>query len=558
LKERRGKKGDQVNELAKNWRIWLLFVAIFLSFFVVSANLINTGNPFNFGIDFMGGTLFQIHLAEKAPNMEEVENIIQNRLNWSGMSDIRVYGAEEEFVFVIVPETRPGDVERIENLIKRQGRFEVLIDANIMFTGKDLIQVDQSSTTPAFSEGPEGSGTYQWHLPFVLSGSSAERFRDLAFHRCPLISFEQSQYDCALTYFFIDRPRDAVFIFTPELFELDKVSFKAGNFEEGIPAGTDIMEILLNLDAPYLVLDKTITEEQNESILQMAGEMETALIPDSLPVESKNALKKAGFELREFSSEKDAPIETRTPWLWKVSGIQSIVRLQPSITGDNPYVNTMGESPVFTDLQVTGQAPDYEAALGERNGTKIILQSGSLPVSVESISSFYTSPTQGLDFLFKAAITGFIVLCVVSIIIFFRYRMPKLSLAIIFTALVEAFITTTLTSSLGGTIDLAAIAGIIAAVGTGVDDQIVITDELLRGGGGHERTSLLRRVRNAFFIVIAAAATTLATMLPIILFGSIMVRLIGFAVAITIGVIVGVFVTRPAYGEIAKYLMRSY
>ncbi len=545
-----------MNELAKNWRIWVLFAVIFLSFFAVLGNLLNTGNAFNFGIDFAGGTLFQIHLNEKVQNIEEVENIIQNRLNWSGLSDIRVYGAESEFVFVIVPETRPEDVERIESLIKQQGRFEVLIDANLMFTGKDLVQVDQSSSLASFSEGSQGS--YQWHLPFVLSGSSAERFRNLAFHRCPLISFEQNQYDCALTYFFIDRPRDAVFIFTQELFELDKLGFEAGSIEHGIPMGSDMQEILLNIDAPYFVVSGNLTAEQEHSLTELSRKKSNAIIPSSLPAATREKLGAIGFTLKEFPDEKEKAIEQRMPWLWRVSGLQSIVRLQPSITGDNPYVNTVQEAPILTDLQITGQAPTYDEAVDERSKTKIILQSGSLPVSVESISSFYTSPTQGLDFLFKAAVTGLIVLCVVSVIIFVRYRSLKLSLAIIFTALVEAFVTTTLVSNLGGTIDLAAIAGIIAAVGTGVDDQIVISDELLRGRGAAERVSLVRRIRNAFFIVIAAAATTLATMLPIIIFGSLMIRLIGFATAITLGVLVGVLVTRPAYGEIAKFIMQSY
>ena len=147
----------------------------------------------------------------------------------------------------------------------------------------------------------------------------------------------------------------------------------------------------------------------------------------------------------------------------------------------------------------------------------------------------------------------------VSAVIFLRYRHPILATAIVFTAIVEAFVTTSFTSALGQSIDLAALAGIIAAVGTGVDDQIVITDELLRGAAlGREAISLLRRIKRAFFIIMAAAATTLATMVPIIVFGFVLVKIVGFAVAITIGVLVGIFVTRPAYGEIARYILSEY
>ena len=46
----------------------------------------------------------------------------------------------------------------------------------------------------------------------------------------------------------------------------------------------------------------------------------------------------------------------------------------------------------------------------------------------------------------------------------------------------EVIILLGLASVTGYSLDLAAIAGIIAAVGTGVDDQIVITDEIVKKG----------------------------------------------------------------------------
>jgi len=50
-------------------------------------------------------------------------------------------------------------------------------------------------------------------------------------------------------------------------------------------------------------------------------------------------------------------------------------------------------------------------------------------------------------------------------------------------------------------LDLAAIAGILAAVGTGVDDQIVITDEALKGA--RVARNWKSRMKNAFFIIFA-------------------------------------------------------
>ncbi|MEM0359917.1 MAG: hypothetical protein QXK06_01090, partial [Candidatus Diapherotrites archaeon] len=188
--------------LLKSWRVWVLFAGIFLA-----AGLI-AFKGLDFGIDFQGGTLFQIQLSEEVSDMEQVIQVIESRLNWSGLKDIRVYGAQNRFVFVIVPETNEEDIQRIESLIKKQGNFEVTIDGNVMFTGEGIISVDQTTNTLQFQQVDQK--TYRWNLPFMLKMDAATRFRDLSFHKCRLISFEKSEYDCALTYFYIDRPKKSV------------------------------------------------------------------------------------------------------------------------------------------------------------------------------------------------------------------------------------------------------------------------------------------------------------------------------------------------------------
>lgn len=536
-------------EIMKSWRIWLLFAVIFLAVGVIAFK------GLDFGIDFEGGTLFQIHLSEKVDSMETVIQVIESRLNWTGLKDIRVYGAENEFVFVIVPETDEQDLKRIESLIRRQGQFEVMIDGNVMFTGEGIINVDQDPNFVPFQRLENGSVT--WRLPFTLSLDAAERFRDLSFHKCRLIDYEASEYECSLTYFFIDRPKDSLLLLSKQRFEEDKRIFSQGT--NRIPQGTDLEELLLNAGTPYfLVKDNNLSQTQINELKALSEKKEKAIIQAELPREIENQIEEMGFEVKKVkSSDQEQEATQKMPWVYQATNLKSIVRLQPGITGNKPYVERPENAKIITDLYITSQEKNMDIAREERQETKILLNSGSLPVSVESISHFWTSPTQGREFLIQAAFIGFIVLLVVSGIVFLRYRHPKLAVAIIFTALVEAFVTMSFTSGLGQSIDLAAIAGIIAAVGTGVDDQIIITDEILKGRET-AHASLLRRVKRAFFIVIAAASTTLATMVPIILFGYVMVKLVGFAIAITVGVLIGVFVTRPAYGEIARYVMGEY
>ena len=153
---------------------------------------------------------------------------------------------------------------------------------------------------------------------------------------------------------------------------------------------------------------------------------------------------------------------------------------------------------------------------------------------------------------------GFIAALAVAGVLFFRYRIPALVIPMMFTVFAEATLTLGIASLLGWPLDLAAIAGVIAAIGYGVDDQIVITDELKKHRGeAAESMPLIYRAKRAFFIVLASAATAIAVMLPLLIIGPSagMARLVGFAFTTIIGVLVGVLITRPAFQEIVKAVM---
>ena len=102
-----------------------------------------------------------------------------------------------------------------------------------------------------------------------------------------------------------------------------------------------------------------------------------------------------------------------------------------------------------------------------------------------------------------------------------------------------------------GSIDLANIAGMIAVIGTGVDAQIIITDEVLTRS---KDSSMRVKLNSAFYIVWADAALLSIAMLPL-LFSPSLVDVVGFAESTIFGALLGAFVTRPAYGAI---LSRRY
>ena len=134
-----------------------------------------------------------------------------------------------------------------------------------------------------------------------------------------------------------------------------------------------------------------------------------------------------------------------------------------------------------------------------------------------------------------------------------RYRKPKLVLAIIGVSLSEVLIVLGFAVIIGWYLDLSSVAGIIAVIGTGVDHQIIITDEAVYQGQGKKRLVIKTRISRAFFIIFTAAATTIIAMLPLAYVG--LGRLRGFAVVTIVGVLSGVLITRPAYGRIVMRIV---
>lgn len=105
-----------------------------------------------------------------------------------------------------------------------------------------------------------------------------------------------------------------------------------------------------------------------------------------------------------------------------------------------------------------------------------ILITGSLPYKLEIIKIDTISPALGKEFTKSLILLGIAVFLLVSIIIFVRYRKVNLSLSVILTMFSEAFITLGIASLLGWNLDAPGIAGIIAGIGTGVGDQIILLD----------------------------------------------------------------------------------
>jgi len=247
---------------------------------------------------------------------------------------------------------------------------------------------------------------------------------------------------------------------------------------------------------------------------------------------------------------------------------------------------------IYTTPQIQGFRPTFEEAAQEKLSLQTILRSGALPLTLQTASIDIISPTLGSGFITTAVYSAVLAMIVISAMVFIRYRKIRVALPIIFISISEIIIILGIAATndsliwasvlviniflialawwkqkdvdiyvwtgailipllgiMSWTIDLPAIGGVIAAIGTGVNDQIIIADEALQI---RERKiyTMKEKIKRAFFIIFGAASTVIAAMVPLMFLGIGLVR--GFAITTIVGVLVGVLITRPAYAKIIE------
>ena len=193
----------------------------------------------------------------------------------------------------------------------------------------------------------------------------------------------------------------------------------------------------------------------------------------------------------------------------------------------------------------------YDNALVEMKQLQTVLITGSLPFKLQIEKLDTISPLLGKKFINTILIAGVAAILAVGLIIFLRYRKIKLSLAVLLTSLCEVLIILGISALFKRNLDLPAIAGIIAAIGTGVDSQIIILDESQMS----HLLSLKQRIKRALFIILGTYVTTLFALLPLLWAGAGLLK--GFAITTIIGISAGVFITRPAFSEMVKKILKD-
>ena len=211
-----------------------------------------------------------------------------------------------------------------------------------------------------------------------------------------------------------------------------------------------------------------------------------------------------------------------------------------------------GKLRTSTVRELSASTGGGETGMEEAQKLEIHLRAGALPVDVEIVGSGSVPAALGDYFKFMCLLAGILALLAVAVTVYFRYREPLIVLPMISVNIAEIIILLGIARYIQQ-LDLASIAGLIAVLGTGIDQLVVITDEVLHEGRVPSQNLYLKRLSRALSIIVVAACTTFIAMLPLVLMG--LSTLKGFAIITIVGVLIGVLITRPAYGKIIMAIL---
>ncbi|WP_424358638.1 preprotein translocase subunit SecD [Methanocella sp. MCL-LM] len=215
---------------------------------------------------------------------------------------------------------------------------------------------------------------------------------------------------------------------------------------------------------------------------------------------------------------------------------------------------TLLAGPVDQAVASTGTG---EEGIEEAKKVYVHMSAGALPFGVEVVSSGQVPAEQGAQFKTMAIIAMVLAQLAIGAIMYIRYREPRIIVPMFLTSLFEVFILLGFATMpfVRWEIDLPSVAAIIAVIGTGIDQLIIITDEVMTTGRAPTTKKILQKMTQAFKIIFASAATVVVAMIPLYFMGFGALR--GFALTTIVGVAIGILITRPAYGKIISEILNK-
>ncbi|MBU7023552.1 MAG: MMPL family transporter [Theionarchaea archaeon] len=598
-----------MNRAFKDLRVMILVFAVLVSLFAIKPSYSEGEIQTNlkFGIELAGGSfirlalqgcMVQIDADADAILIENMEKVLNKQVTLVTSTDevatFQCPGLTEEeqnnltedlnlpFTF---PDENSISLERSEDgviiwLLRRETNSEVW---KVSYNGEDYIEIRAATSQEQIDDILGEHGTVTRYLDKV-SPETTKETRRIIENKLNYLGLQDIKVRVwGEDYIMVDMAGKS-------LEEAREIVSKPGKFEIKIKMGVTPETSAPEETPAETVVPETGTPETGipetgtpETVAPETGTPETGTPETSVPEEgvSEEPEEKAvfvvsGAEIARVDPASSPPGSTwGVPFTFTSEGAQIFAEKCIELGAADPSedVRKVHEVAMYLDDVEVFSAPlQADLARSIREGTyrgsqvaqtgdyesarelEIHLRAGALPVKPKIVGEGETPPELGQQFLRQViqAIIGAVV--AVALIIYIRYRYPRVVLPLLACAFSETLIVLGFAAMINHQLDLPSLAGVIATLGTGVDQMVIITDEVVRGEmrriGG-----LLQRVSRAFSIIFVSAATTVIAMTPLAYMQLGVLR--GFAIITIAGIFIGIFITRPAYGRLVTYIIKT-
>jgi len=486
-----------LKKLLKEPRVIFLIVLIIASLAAIGPHFVpSQGGTLSLetkiikGLDLQGGVRALIALDNATDEQfQQSISILSNRINYFGLKEMNIRPVIIDNKQYIQLELAGANEAEMRDLLEKQGKFDAYIDREVSLTdGKGILKLGGIDFAVSEKNGA-----------ITVGNSTISQNQSLA------LDVSGTKIDIK----YLNRTNNTLVLFAQ------------------VYTGADIKQIY--------------RDAQHSNVVQGAGG--SWIFQFSIVTSTESAAR--------FSKiTQDVPVD--------FGGIQRSNYLASKIylylddnEMDSLSISSDLKGNFLTQPSISGPGASKQDAVDKMKKLQAILESGALPTKIELVSVADVSPTLGEQFMKVALIAIFAAILVVSFIIYLRYRDPRIVIPILLTSGAEVIIIFGVAALIKWTIDLASIAGILAAIGTGVDAQIVLVDESRQKHEGAEM-SLRRKLEQAFFIIVSSGATLIGAMLPLLFIGAGVIK--GFAFTTILGVLIGILITRPTFSKILEYV----
>lgn len=494
---------------AYSWRIGLMLCTI-----VASLVTITLGWPPKLGVDLKGGwiMIYEIEyvtqeaqpvpvtrrqMSEDTSTRASLIQKLKQRLNPDGLKEIsiRPYGLEE--IEIIVPETDPAEIAKLKRQIQEQGVLEFLILAE---AGKDQALFDAAraqQNDPALRNkrsvlNPKTGVEFgRW----VIVGREDRDDPKLPGVRPLRIKGSWREY-------LIRNPA------TGELLDSNRVpTSKRGGTEYFHRLGVPTVEILTKVHETYRVTGSDLREGALQS-----GRDENARPQVNFAFKPASASKMGGLTAANIGRQLAISLDDT---VLSAANIRSQINDEGRITGD------------FTPQEV-----EYIIR---------ILKAGSLPAKPRDPPVYEdpADPTLGAENIRQGsiAVVGSLVMVFVFCLVYYRFAGVVACIALAMNIL----LTVGVMILFGATLTMPGLAGLVLTIGMAVDSNVLIFERMREelDKGASLRMAIRNGYDRAIVTIVDSNLTTLLTAIILYIIGT--DQLVGFAVTLTLGLIISMF-----------------